>query len=116
MDLSDAYRHTIDALKVRRRGYQLTFGNNRIVTSLKRAYVLAFGNYAGQAVLSDLAKFCRATRPTWSEDERHHARLEGRREVWLRITEHLNLTSEQLFALYGGHNIQIQPPKEDDHA
>lgn len=28
--------------------------------------------------------------------------LDGRREVWNRIASHLNLTSEQLWALYDG--------------
>lgn len=96
---------------MRKRAYQLTFGNNRIVTSLKRAYAVAFGNYAGQEVLMDLTQFCRAVRPAWSDDERHHARLEGRREVFLRITEHMHLNSEQLYALYDGKNIQ--PPVDD---
>jgi hypothetical protein len=35
--------------------------------------------------------------------------LEGRREVWLRIQQHLNLTTEQLFQLYGG---QRSPTKD----
>ena|SRR5690242_6430164 len=104
----------IEFLRLRKRAYQLTFGNNRIVTSLKRAYTVAFGNYAGQAVLTDLSKFCRAVRPTWSDDERHHARLEGRREVFLRITEHMHLTAEQLYALYDGKSIQPPPDVDQD--
>jgi len=63
-------------------------------------------------VLTDLSRFCRAVRPAWSDDPRHHARLEGRREVFLRITEHLHLTSEQLYALYDGKNIKPTPDDE----
>lgn len=55
-----------------------------------------------EAVLADLAKFCRANESTYNLDPRMHALLEGRREVWLRITQHLNLTSEQLYQLYAG--------------
>lgn len=54
------------------------------------------------AVLKDLARFCRATRSTGHQDSHVAARLDGRREVWLRITEHLNLTTEELYRLYGG--------------
>lgn len=68
----------------------------------KRAYQLAFHTPAGAEVLVDLAKFCRAGTSTFDADPRVHAALEGRREVFLRITEHLSLTSEQLYALYSG--------------
>ena len=58
-------------------------------------------NQAAQVVLKDLAKFCRANQTTFLPDSRAHAMLEGRREVWLRIQQHLNLTPEQLWELYG---------------
>ena len=72
------------------------------IRSRKRTYQLAFGTPAGQDVLMDLAKFCRANASTFHEDPRLHAVLEGRREVWLRIANHLNLTTDQLYALYMG--------------
>src|SRR5258706_5519971 len=102
-----AYERTLEYLRLRGRAYQLTFGNNKITTSIRAAYRGAFGNYAGQEVLHDLSRFCRATTSTWSDDARHHARYEGRREVFLRITEHLNLSSEKLYALYDGKSIPI---------
>jgi hypothetical protein len=40
--------------------------------------------------------------------------LEGRREVFLRLTDHLHLTSEQLYALHAGRNILIKAEGEDD--
>jgi hypothetical protein len=55
-----------------------------------------------QNVLKDLAKFCRAHETSFNPDQRAHALIEGRREVWLRIQNHLNLTSDQLWKLYGG--------------
>jgi hypothetical protein len=54
-----------------------------------------------QMVLEDLAKFCRAHESTFHADPRMHAVLEGRREVWLRIQQHLELSDETLWKLYG---------------
>ncbi len=56
-----------------------------------------------QRVLKDLAVFCRAHDTTFHPDPRIHAVLEGRREVWLRIAEMLELTVEQNYQL---HKIQ----------
>lgn len=74
----------------------------------KHAYQLVFNleSVHAQVVLKDLARFCRANEPTFHPDARLHAELEGRREVWLRIQQHLNLTSEQLWALYGRKDEQ----------
>lgn len=55
-----------------------------------------------EAVLKDLAKFCRANESTFDPDQRVHAVLEGRREVWLRIKQHLDLSSQDLFELLTG--------------
>ena len=55
-----------------------------------------------QEVLKDLAKFCRANQSTFLPDARGHAVLEGRREVWLRIQQHLNLSEEELWRLTSG--------------
>ncbi len=51
-------------------------------------------------VLKDLARFCRAHETTFDKDERKHAALEGRREVWLRIQEYLQLDQEQIYELH----------------
>lgn len=53
-------------------------------------------------VLMDLAEFCRANESTFDADPRIHALKEGRREVWLRITAHLDLPSQDLWELYTG--------------
>lgn len=67
----------------------------------RRAYQLALAGEAGKAVLADLAKFCRARETAFHTDPRTHALLEGRREVWLRIAHHLNLTEDELWKIYG---------------
>lgn len=71
------------------------------LTSRKRAYQFTFndGPHA-QAVLRDLARFCRATDTTFHENERVHAVLEGRREVFLRIQNYLQLSPDDLWEKY----------------
>lgn len=91
---SEAFGRTLDFLRGRKRDYQLTFTSP-----------------AGQRVMADLAAFCRANETCFHADPRLHAVAEGRREVWLRIQRHLNLTSEQLVELYSGR--QFKPPGED---
>ena len=72
----------------------------------KQAYCQIFKSDSvhAQAVMEDLAKFCRAHETTFHTDARAHAVLEGRREVWLRIQSHLNLNSIDLWKLYGRGN------------
>lgn len=77
------------------------------LTTRKRAYQLIFNSTAGQIVMADLAKFCRAEMSCFDVDPRLHAALEGRREVWLRIASHLNLNPQELYALYSGHKLAI---------
>lgn len=89
---------TLDFLRRRKRNYQLTFDNSP----------------AAQEVLQDLAKFCRANETCFHADARVHAVLEGRREVFVRIQNHLNLSSEQLFAIFGG--VQFNPTTGDTDA
>lgn len=82
----------------------------------QRAYLLAFGEVAGKAVLVDLAKFCRADRTCVIPGDRDRTYvLEGRREVYLRIRDHLDRTTEELVEKYGppqgahGHDDQADP-------
>ena len=62
-----------------------------------------------EAVLKDLAKFCRAHQTTYHPDPRIHAVLEGRREVWLKIQEYLNMTIDEIYEL---HKIKEITPEE----
>lgn len=85
-----------DFLRTRRIAYQRTF--------------LVDGELApfAEQVLQDLARFCRANETTFHKDPRAHAVLEGRREVWLRIQNHLNLTDQQLYHLHSPVPIKEQ--------
>lgn len=93
-----AARATYDFLRGRKRDYMTTFKSN----------------VAGQRVLQDLAKFCRADETCFHEDARLHAVLEGRREVFLRIQHHLNLTPDQLYAVFAGHVFNPQEQTDED--
>jgi hypothetical protein len=53
-------------------------------------------------VMEDLKRFCRVDTTTFHADARIHALLEGRREVALRISDHLNLPLDVQLKLYGG--------------
>lgn len=66
------------------------------LTSRKQSYQKTFLGIAGEVVLEDLAQFCRADESTFHPDARFEGVLQGRREVWLRITKHLNLTPDEL--------------------
>lgn len=68
-------------------------------------YQLTFTSPAGQAVLMDLAKFCRADEDAWHKDARTTDLLAGRREVWLRIRKHLSLTPDQLYEIYARRQL-----------
>lgn len=80
-------------LSNRQSAYQRTFQNENIDTRI---------------VLEDLAKFCRAHESTFHVDHSMSDRMDGRREVWLRIAHHLHLTDDQLWELYGNKTL----PKE----
>ena len=69
----------------------------------KRDYQLCFGSPAGQRVLMDLSTFCRAAETCVVPGDRDKTYvLEGRRETWLRIQQHINMTPEQLFHIFVG--------------
>tara|TARA_R110000803_G_scaffold14586_3_gene40473 strand:+ start:370 stop:621 length:252 start_codon:yes stop_codon:yes gene_type:complete len=70
------------------------------LTSRKQSYVRTFSGITGDAVLEDLARFCRADESTFHPDPRLEGLLQGRREVWLRITKHLNLTPDELIKYF----------------
>ena len=97
MSLKDKIIQTFEFLRHRKRSYQLTFDKSQPAT---------------QEVLADLAKFCRANEPCFDADPRIHALLEGRREVWCRITQHLHLSTDELYALYKG--IPLASTTEED--
>lgn len=73
--------------------------------------VLGHPTPPAEAILADLAYFCRANKPAieWSHDGAidpiASARLEGRREVFLRINEALHLPPEVIL------NLKEVPPE-----
>lgn len=79
------------ALETRRHAYSRTFAGER--------------GSSPDIVIRDLAKFCRAHASTFSPDQRIHAVMEGRREVWLRIQQHMNMTPDELWQLYDGRDV-----------
>jgi hypothetical protein len=73
----------------------------------QKAYQHLFSeeNQLGKQVLEDLAQFCRAEKSCFHADPRIHAVLEGRREVYLRLMDHLKLDSETLWKKYGRKDL-----------
>jgi hypothetical protein len=72
--------------------------------SRRHHYQAVFRAPSAKVVLTDLARFCRAHESTAHENTHLAARLDGRREVWLRIAHHLHLAPDQLWELYSGRN------------
>jgi len=79
----------------------------------QRAYKLCFGSPAGKEVLADLMKFCRANESTFDDDPRRSDILIGRREVWLRITEHFGIELDDLLGRYKA--VLVVKPSEEDN-
>lgn len=84
----------------------------KFIRGRKIAYQQSLTSPAGQIVLADLANFCRASEDTIAPDPYDTARLNGRREVWLRIQHHLGLSPEQLMGLYT--DFVLNPAGEDN--
>lgn len=59
----------------------------------------------GLIVLEDMAKFCKAHETTFHLDPRVSNILQGRHEFWLRVQQHLKLTDEQLWKMYGNPTL-----------
>jgi len=73
----------------------------QLLQSRQLAYQRVFAGAASPAdvkiFMADLARFCRADESTFHPDPRVAANLDGRREVWLRVQEHLNLGPDELW-------------------
>lgn len=68
----------------------------------KRSYQSIFGEAgpAGSEAMKDLAKFCYGFKSTAVPNRDLSLVLQGRREAWLRICEHLHISEEELTRLY----------------
>jgi hypothetical protein len=75
----------------------------RFLLGRRRSYLRVFSqdNLDAKTVLADLAAFCRAHDSTGHPNPTVAARLDGRREVFLRIQHHLRLTDDAMWTLYG---------------
>lgn len=51
-------------------------------------------------VMMDLASYCRGYSSTFHQDSREHARLEGRREAFMRIMDFTRLDHDTLMRIY----------------
>ena len=71
------------------------------------AYRKVFGSImAKETVLPDLAEFCGAVYPAPIESDLFkQGRAAGRRDVWLRLQNHLNLSEQEVYALLKGNPI-----------
>lgn len=115
MSAPSDYRQRAQAfIRQRKTAYQLAFTIRLRAWLPSRAYRIVFGGPAGQMVLQDLVMFCRAAETCFDADPRKHAVLEGRREVWLRIQQHMQLTPDQLYALYNGKMLHVKQQQEND--
>jgi hypothetical protein len=78
------------------------------LTRRQQAYQQTFNpeNQFAKRVLEDLAKFCRANETTFNADPRLHAVAEGRREVWLRIMNHTQLSPDQFWDKFGRKDLE----------
>ena len=73
---------------------------NPLLRYRRVSYQKTFNSPEGKKVLADLRRFCRATMPTADvNNERATYLLEGRREVFLRIMSHLQLTEDDIYQL-----------------
>jgi hypothetical protein len=79
----------------------MTADLKEVLADRQRAYALALKTPAGEAILADLAVFCRANETCVVPGDRDRTYvLEGRREVYLRIKDHLELAIDQLAEKY----------------
>jgi hypothetical protein len=111
----------VEFLSYRRRAFQIELGHGmknmkhwrirllrRFSVFRRWAYRAVFPNQAAMSiVLQDMCVFCRVFETCVIPGDRDRSLiLEGRREYALRVMEHLNLSVEQLYRLYGG----LTPP------
>lgn len=88
------------------RSEQEQAANNKqaFLRSRKEAYIRLFHDHpmAGDAaiVLADLKRFCRGNQTPWHEDQRIHALLSGRSEVYTRVIQHLTMSFDDLWEMY----------------
>ena len=81
------YNGLFNGLKMRMRHYRAIFAKD---------------DPSSKAVMADLAKFCRLLSTTHEPNHDDGLILEGRRQVLLRILQHIGMTPETLFTIMQG--------------
>ncbi len=84
------------------RGFETARAAFAFLQRRKDSYRIFVAQPAGREVLRDLAEFCRAHATTYDADPRLDARMQGRRDVWLRIEQHLRLPADELYRIATG--------------
>ncbi len=76
-------------------------------SEIRQAYQMVFRTTAGERfVLPDLAEFTHALEPAPRDSDLFvQGRAAGRRDVFLRIQQHLNLTEADLASIYKAHAL-----------
>ncbi len=63
-------------------------------------YKRVFSTEEGEEVLEDLMRFCRANTTTFHSNQKISDMLNGRRETFLRIQHHLEMSDDELISEY----------------
>jgi len=63
----------------------------RSISNKQKAYKLSLQNEMGKEVIADLRIFCNGTKSNFSNDPLQMARMEGRREVFNRVMEFMEV-------------------------
>ncbi len=98
--LKSMVQNTLALLHDRRLAYRLTFPDQ---------------SKPAQEVLADLTKFCHWGSTPFNPDPNVTLVIIGRQQVLLRIKQHLNLSDEQLFALYNGQSVPRRAEQEEEY-
>lgn len=69
----------------------------RTIKDTRVLYNQVFQNEGGKEVLADLRKFCFATATTFDDNPYEMARREGRREVFMQITNLMKVKYEDFY-------------------
>lgn len=116
--IREQFERSVDFLRERKRAFVFAFSSKARAATVADAYDRVFlGSTAGQIVLRDLARFCRALETIYDPDQRRTDVLIGRNEVWKRIQDHLNLQPEELYDIHGDRRIRLlklQEEQEDE--
>lgn len=73
------------------------------IVRVKNAYRALEKTLEGQIVLRDLARTCNAASTTFDKDPQQHSFNAGKRQVWLRIQNMINMPDREVYELENKH-------------